>query len=159
MLSVFREKPWPSYLVGAAIGLLLVVSILFCNKPLGVSSSLAQVAAFIITFGSKATPLFNWGSCLLMGIFLGGICAAYLSSFKPEQLAPVWTRNFGNSLPKRYAVAYGGGALILIGARIAGGCTTGHAISGAAQLSVAGWLFIVCIFISGILSAHLIYRK
>lgn len=147
---------WSPYLVGAGIGLLLVATILFFNKPLGVTSGITHIAAFFVHFNS---PLFNWQTLFLIGIFLGGACSAYLSSFKPEKLPTLWSKNFGYSLPKRYFFSFIGGILILVGARVAGGCTTGHAIAGGAQLSVAGWLFILCIAVSGIISAHLIYRK
>ncbi len=43
------------------------------------------------------------------------------------------------------------------GARLAGGCTSGHGISGALQLSVASWLSLACFLIGGVITAHLLY--
>jgi len=50
-----------------------------------------------------------------------------------------------------------GGITLGIGARWAGGCTSGHGISGTAQLSILSWVAAICFFIGGIASALLIY--
>jgi uncharacterized protein len=54
-------------------------------------------------------------------------------------------------------VALAGGILLGLGARWAGGCTSGHGISGTLQLSVASWVAAACFFAGGILVAGLIY--
>jgi uncharacterized membrane protein YedE/YeeE len=54
---------------------------------------------------------------------------------------------------KRYRDAFIGGFLIVFGARIAGGCTSGHIISGITQLSVSGFIFAAGVFATGIITA------
>jgi len=51
-----------------------------------------------------------------------------------------------------------GGVILGMGARWAGGCTSGHGISGTLQLAVSSWLAVICFFIGGIVTAMVIYR-
>lgn len=71
----------------------------------------------------------------------------------------MWTSMFGTSRNKRFAWAFFGGVLLLFGARLAGGCTSGHMISGISQLAMSSFLFGVCTFGSAIGMAHFLYRK
>jgi uncharacterized membrane protein YedE/YeeE len=70
----------------------------------------------------------------------------------------MWVARFGDSLLLRAAVAFTGGLFMAFGARLAGGCTSGHGISGALQLNVASWVAVVCMFAGGIATAMLLYR-
>ena len=54
--------------------------------------------------------------------------------------------------------AFTGGLLLLFGARLAGGCTSGHVISGISQLTVGSFIFGIAIFASGIVTAKMLYR-
>jgi uncharacterized membrane protein YedE/YeeE len=71
----------------------------------------------------------------------------------------MWVARFGaDSGLLRIVVALVGGALMAFGARMAGGCTSGHGISGTLQLAVSSWVAVICFFIGGIFAALLIYR-
>jgi uncharacterized membrane protein YedE/YeeE len=70
----------------------------------------------------------------------------------------MWEARFGDSVAARVAVALAGGALMAFGARLAGGCTSGHGISGALQLSVGSWIALIGFFAGGIATAMLMYR-
>ena len=65
----------------------------------------------------------------------------------------------GASRWKRYIVAFLGGVILMFGARLAGGCTSGHGISGSLQLALSGWLFFGSVFVSGIATALLMFGK
>ena len=56
----------------------------------------------------------------------------------------------------RYRDAFIGGVLIVFGARLAGGCTSGHIISGMTQLAVSGFIFAATVFGGGMLAARFI---
>ena len=56
-------------------------------------------------------------------------------------------------------VAFFGGAILLYGARMAGGCTNGHGISGTMQLALSSWVFFPVMFITGYATARLLFRK
>jgi hypothetical protein len=70
---------------------------------------------------------------------------------------PVFAEAFGTSAILRSAVALTGGLLLGLGARWAGGCTSGHGISGTLQLSLASWVAAICFFAGGIIVAGLIF--
>lgn len=72
-------------------------------------------------------------------------------------IPPLWETQFGNSLTLRLAIAFVGGAIMAFGARLAGGCTSGHGISGTLQLSVSSWIALACFFVGGALTAQVMY--
>ena len=84
---------------------------------------------------------------------------AELSTLVEAVVAADLAAKFGaDSLPLRAAAAFGGGVLMAFGARMAGGCTSGHGISGTLQLNVASWIAVIFFFIGGVILANLIFR-
>ena len=74
--------------------------------------------------------------------------------------SPIWARALGSDSPsRRYAVAFIAGFLMLFGARIADGCTSGHGISGMAQLAVSSTIAVLFMFIGGIITALFVLRR
>jgi uncharacterized protein len=70
----------------------------------------------------------------------------------------MWVAHFGEeSLWLRVALGFAGGLLMAFGARMAGGCTSGHGISGTLQLSVGSWIAVICFFAGGVVTAMLLY--
>jgi uncharacterized membrane protein YedE/YeeE len=98
---------------------------------------------------------------LVLGVLLGAYVSSKLSDDRTveERVPPLWRWRFGDKPIVRYAGAFAGGFIMMLGARIAQGCTSGHAISGALQLALASWIFAPIIFIVGIATAFLIYGK
>ena len=76
-----------------------------------------------------------------------------------EPVESLWRSRFGASRRKRYLVAFFGGVILMFGARLAGGCTSGHGISGSLQLALSGWVFFASVFVSGILTALMLFGK
>jgi uncharacterized membrane protein YedE/YeeE len=75
---------------------------------------------------------------ILVGILLGAWVSSKLSGDRqPETVPELWARRFGPSARKRYLFAFLGGVVLMFGARLAGGCTSGHGISGSLQLAVS----------------------
>ena len=78
---------------------------------------------------------------------------------REERTMPaVWRANFGDSPIKRYVVAFIGGFIVLYGARLAGGCTSGHMMSGMMQTAVSGYIFAAGAFASGIPLAFYLFK-
>ncbi len=71
----------------------------------------------------------------------------------------IWRSNFGEVPWKCYLVAFGFGFLVLYGARLAGGCTSGHMMSGMMQSAVSGYIFAADAFMAGIATAILLFAK
>jgi len=162
---------------GIALGLLLILAT-YLVQPLGVSTqfvvadaivthSLAPEAAesnaYLAKYGEKSDWGIGYGGMLVLGMFAGGfLCARLLRARQPDadkgSMPAMWQAAFGDSRSKRYFAAFGGGVLLLFGARLAGGCTSGHMISGISQMAVSSFIFGVCTFGAAILAAHILYR-
>lgn len=96
---------------------------------------------------------------IIAGAFLSSITKGPRAT-RSERTAPdVWRSRFGHSPGKRYIAAFIGGALVLFGARLAGGCTSGHMMSGMMQTSVSGYLFAMAAFAVAVPVAILIYGR
>lgn len=166
----YEGAAWSPYLVGALIGVLSMATFYFSDKPLGVSTAYAHLAGLVGNLFSKGhtetlkyyqdkKPKIEWGVMLLFGVILGAFIAAYTGGEIAAQWVPaMWQEQFGPDVALRSAVAFLGGAIMAYGARLAGGCTSGHGISGALQLSVSSWIALVCFFAAAVLTAMLLYR-
>jgi len=97
---------------------------------------------------------------LVVGLILGAWLATRLSRTTLRVAIPeMWRERFGSARFLRFATAGLGGFLFLFGARLAGGCTSGHLLSGLSQLAFSSAVFAVCVFSTGILTAKLLYRR
>ena len=156
MISL-NDKAWSPYAAGVIIGLLQIPTFLLMDTALGASSSFVTVAAHIAALfdsniaGAKylASHMYGaknwWQVAVVGGIALGAFLSMRLSGARRQTISPVWARAMGTtSLAARAPVAFLAGFIMLFGARIAGGCTSGHGISGMAQLAV-GWLSPPCL--------------
>jgi uncharacterized membrane protein YedE/YeeE len=163
---------WNPFVVGALIGVLSWVVFVVVDKPIGMSTAISEIAGAAATpivgseavhsnpYWAKFTPSWNYGLLFLVGTFLGALASSLVSRrFKIETVPQVWAERFGASRAKRLGAAFAGGVLVMFGARLAGGCTSGHGISQTLQLAVVGWVFFVSMFASGLLTAWLMFRK
>lgn len=160
---------WSPYLVGGAIGVLSWLTFYFSDKPIGASSFYATLAGFIGKFVAKRhteslayfksnPPRIDWGMLFVISTIAGGFIAAWTGGeIRNEWLHPMWVDRFGESIALRGVFGFVGGVLMAFGARLAGGCTSGHGISGTLQLNVGSWLTAICMFIAGIATAMLLY--
>jgi len=160
---------WSPYVVGVGIGVLSWITFLLSDKPIGCSTAFARTSGMIeqLLRGPKVldkpyykqfTPTIDWEWMLVVGIVAGAFVSAKLSgSFRFEWVPGLWVREFGPALSPRLAVALAGGVLMGFGSRWAGGCTSGHGISGTLQLAVSSWIAAVCLFLGGIAAAKLIF--
>ena len=107
-------------------------------------------------------PLFSrrcwpWVTVLVVGAILGSFASAALSGdLRPEWVPQRWAAAFGPEPLPRILTAFVGGIFMGLGARWAGGCTSGHGISGTLQLAVSSWIAVILFFGAGILSAALV---
>lgn len=111
---------------------------------------------------NAANPLnysFVFVICIILGAFLSAITKGPAATVNERAMPDVWRRRFGGSASKRYLAAFLGGALVLFGARLAGGCTSGHMMSGMMQTSVSGYLFAIAAFAAAVPVAIIIYGR
>lgn len=160
---------WDPYLVGGLIGILSMATFYFSNKPLGVSTAYARLAGLLgylvsrphtdsLKFYQDTAPKIEWEVMLAFGIIVGAFFAALSGGeFNVSVVPALWEARFGNSPALRLAVAFLGGLIMAFGARLAGGCTSGHGISGALQLSVGSWVALAAFFAGGVITASVMY--
>lgn len=166
------EKSWSPYVAGGVIGLLQIPTFLLMDTALGASSSYVTAAAHIAAlFDSgvndvKYLASHMWGAknwwqvAVVVGIAIGAFLSMHLSGAERRSISPVWERATGTAtLTARAPIAFVAGFIMLFGARIAGGCTSGHGISGMAQLSAGSTLAVAAMFAGGILTAMLLLRR
>ena len=104
-------------------------------------------------------PKFDWQLLFVVGIFVGSLLAALTSdSFKWQGVPDMWAERFGTNPALRGIVAFIGGIVAMYGARLAGGCPSGHGLSGIIQLAASGLIAMVFFFVGGIIMTRLIYR-
>lgn len=163
---------WSPYLVGAGIGILSWIAFGLFGDPLGVTTAYSRIASLFATpfIGAdavaqnsywKSMPLkWDYGVWFLVGIPFGAFVSAVLSGTWRLELVPeVWKERFGPSVTKRFIAAFFGGVVIMYGARLAGGCTSGHGISGGLQLALSSWLFLGVMFATGLVVSAVMFRK
>lgn len=169
LLSQIRKPQWSPYSAGAMLGVTVALSLLVAGQLPGSSGAFQNLTASIgqrldpdnIFFRFVMPPGITWQVWLLVGVLLGAFASAWLSHDFRWRMVPEkqWVSVFGPARWKRWAVAFTGGIILELGAGIAGGCTSGLAISGGVQLAPAAFLFIPGMFISGILTALVLYRR
>lgn len=109
---------------------------------------------------SVANPL-NYSFVFVIAMAIGGAVSAVLRGGNEPGEATIpalWRANFGDSVVKRFAAAFVGGAIVLYGARLAGGCTSGHMMSGMMQTAVSGYIFAAGAFAAAIPTALMLYK-
>ncbi|ADI13936.1 YeeE/YedE family protein [Truepera radiovictrix] len=181
ILEILRQ-PWPWYVAGPLIGLTVPLLLLLGNKAFGISSNLRHACAMLP--GSSRIGLFNydwrkeaWNLVFVLGVLLGGFVGGVLLA-NPEplqvaastqrELAALGVETDGALVPRGLfswanlltlpglVLMVGGGFLVGFGARYAGGCTSGHAISGLSNLQLPSLVAVIGFFIGGLISTHVL---
>ncbi len=172
ILEQLKKKTWSPYAAGVFFGLINVLALIMISKPLGASSAFNKLVGLglkgifpkaldIMYFKFVTPPGVNFTVVVLFGVILGGFISSKLSGdFQWRSVTDhQWIEMFGASSWKRWTVAFLGGVVIEWAAGLAGGCTSGLAISGTMQLAPAGLIFIFGLFGAGIITSFLIYGK
>lgn len=108
-----------------------------------------------------ANPL-NYSFIFVVAMMVGAGLSSMLRGGVAENersMPRVWRANYGNSTMKRYTVAFVGGFIVLYGARLAGGCTSGHMMSGMTQTAISGYLFAAGAFAAAIPTAMFLFKR
>jgi len=179
-------QPWPWYIAGPLIGLIVPALLLFGGKVFGVSANLRHACAALPIPDSKKPAYLRydwrkaglWNFAFAAGIAAGGFIGIRLLSdpaaplsLTPDTVATLQTLGVINlaglvplqliswsalATPAGALIIIGGGFLVGFGARWAGGCTSGHAISGLAGLQMPSLMAVIGFFIGGLFMTHLV---
>jgi uncharacterized membrane protein YedE/YeeE len=176
------KQPWPWYVSGLAISAIMLVLIFF-GKSFGFSSNLRTICSMLgagkkIKFFDFDWKAQRWNLMFLIGAMIGGfISSHWLSSGTPLDLSDATIADLkklniyfdGETVPaqlfnwhflftlKGLFIFLGGGFLVGFGTRYAGGCTSGHAISGLSDLQLPSLIAVIGFFIGGLIMTHLIF--
>ncbi|HUM65136.1 MAG TPA: YeeE/YedE thiosulfate transporter family protein [Chitinophagaceae bacterium] len=177
----FLKQPWPWYVSGPLIGLMVPALLIAGNKSFGISSSLRHICAACMP---AKIPFFQydwkkevWNLFFVAGILLGGIVVAmFLQNPDPVNVSPALVtelNQYGISdykglvpaelfnwdslfTARGFILMIVGGFLVGFGTRYAGGCTSGHSIMGLSNLQLPSLIATICFMAGGIIMANLI---
>ena len=146
------------YVVGVVLGLILLFTFYTMGRGVGSSASFARIATAgvkLVAPGhakanpylskyiqSTRSPLVDWLVFLTLGAALGGLFSAFIANRIVKEVA----RGPSIGVQARLWLALGGGMLSGLAARLARGCTSGQALTGASELAFGSWIFMFCIF-------------
>lgn len=177
------QEPWPWYIAGPLIGLMVPLLLLLGDKPFGISSNLRHICAATVPSG---LPFFQydwkreggWNLLFALGIVIGGVVASAvllpegyavaISSATRSDLRALGIHDLSGLVPQQlmgwqalaswpgWLTLGAGGFLVGFGARWAGGCTSGHAISGLATFQLPSLIAVGGFFAGGLLMTHVI---
>ena len=177
-LLLLLRQPWPWYVAGPLIGLMVPALLLVDNRTFGISSNLRHVCAIVMP-GQAEFFRYDWrGSgawnlAFAAGVVLGGMLAARslasmtdiaLSSATLTSLRALGVHDVSGMVPRELVswralatvrglvMLVGGGFLVGFGAAYAGGCTSGHAISGLADRQLPSLIAVIGFFAGGLMS-------
>jgi len=169
-MSYENQKSYGNpYLAGLLLGAVLLASFLLLGAGLGASSGIARTGAFLSgliapahTFSSEyfgawgKNPLHYYLVFMLLGVFFGGLFSAILSRRLQK---PVVEKGNAVSSKTRLTFAMIGGILAGFASRLAGGCTSGQALTGGALLLTGSLVFLICVFAGGYAAAYFVRRQ
>jgi len=153
----------------SGIGLAVLNAIVFLevlsNRVIGASTAYPYVADVVTgntvnEYFSKIKGPGKWEVFFLTGAFISGIVISlFRKEFKITLIYSNWEKYKGNSVTKRIIWSFIGGFILIFGARMAGGCTSGHILSGGMQLAVSSLVFAIFVFAGLLLTGKYFYRK
>ena len=159
------NKKW----IIAGVLLAILNSVVFLsattNRPIGASTSYPYIADLLTNttnnnYFSKIEIPGNWEMIFLFGAMIAAFIVSVIKKdFGFRLIYSNWEKQKGNSKIKRIIWAFVGGFLLIFGARMAGGCTSGHIISGGMQLAVSSFVFAIFMFIGLVATGKLFFNQ
>jgi len=160
-----KDKKWILSGIALAILNLIVFSSVVTNRPIGASTTFPYVADLLTGFTDNnyfnaiKTPG-NWELIFLAGAFVAGVIISLIrKDFKLILIHDNWKKHKNNSSTSRIIWSFIGGFILLFGARMAGGCTSGHILSGGMQFAFSSLFFAVFVFVGILITGRYFYKS
>ena len=165
--KIERKKDMTWLYAGIALAILNAVVFLSAvtDRVIGASTMFPYLADWLTgttdnDYFTKIQKPGQWEVLFLGGAFVSGIIISlFRKEFKLRLIHDNWKKYKGTSSLKRIIWAIFGGFILIFGARMAGGCTSGHVISGGMQLAVSSLVFALFVFAGLLIPGRLFYRK
>lgn len=175
-------QPWPWYVAGPLIGLMVPAFIVFGQKRFGISSSfrhLCTLSPVKPKFFNYSLSEHGWNLVFVLGLVIGGFLASNFLSASPDlviaaqtksQLMTLGFTDFSGLAPKQLFADFGSltiiqllvlvisGFAIGLGTTYAGGCTSGHTITGISLMRLGSITATVGFFIGGLFATHVLFN-
>lgn len=156
---------WPAWLAGAGIGSLMVAFYWITGKQMGVSRGYCNLWAYaskLSFFQQKEYTGNAWRIWFILGIMLGGFLATVIAHPGEWHFTFYMGEAYGALLPSnlwlKILVLFIGGIIMGWGARLAGGCTSGHVIAGIPLLNLSSMLAGILFFVGGLVTVQFAAR-
>jgi len=171
--ALHKERPyWHPYAAGIGLGLVLLFAFVIMGRGLGASGAFSSLVTTVVQAVAPAhaqsnpfygeylgdgtkSPLLDWLVFEVIGVFVGG----FLSGALAGRLRIVVEKGPRISNGGRLTLAFAGGFVMGVGAKLARGCTSGQALTGGALLSVGSWAFMLCVFAGAYAAAYFVRRQ
>ena len=165
---MIRRMPW--WLGGVMMALLLVFtfSVFGADRPLGASTYVPYFSGILFDLSPEKYPYLKevhfagaWEGVMLLGALFGGFLTSVFitKSFRLSIVPTGWKKYKNTSVVSRLIWSFVSGFFLIIGARLAGGCTSGHFLSGVAQVALSSIIFGVVVIGSVLLTGKLFYKS
>jgi hypothetical protein len=164
---MYRLPWWMGGILMSAL-LLMTFSIFGADRPIGASTYVPYFAGLVFDLDpEKYTYLKDiqsagaWEGVMLIGVLVGGfITSVFLTkSFRISFIPTGWKKHKNNSIISRLLWSFFAGFMMIIGARLAGGCTSGHFMSGMSQLAMSAMIFGAVVMITLVITGKYFYHK
>jgi uncharacterized membrane protein YedE/YeeE len=165
---MIRRIPWWVAGILMALLLLFTFSIFGGNRPLGASTYVPYFSGILFDLSPEKYPYLKevhfagaWEGVMLLGALTGGfITSVFITkSFRFSIMPTGWKKYKNSSVTSRLIWSFVSGFFLIIGARLAGGCTSGHFLSGVAQTAVSSMIFGAAVLISVIITGKIFYKS
>ena len=166
----YPGRYWNPYLVGVLLGIVLLATYAVTGRGLGATGAYSSVAAWIAgllspdhattnvvhaKYWNDGAPLLSWTVFLLLGAFVG----ALVSGLQGRRVHLTIERGPRIGDGGRLFLAFVGGAICAVGAKIAKGCTSGQALTGGSILNVGSLVFMLAVFAAAYALAYVMRKE
>jgi len=165
---MLRRIPW--WLGGILMALLLLFtfSTFGAGRPFGASTYVPYFSGILFNLDPEKYPYLKevhnagaWEGVMLLGALVGGFLTSVFvtKSFRISIMPTGWKKYKNNSVKSRLVWSFVSGFFLIIGARLAGGCTSGHFLSGMSQTAISSMIFGGVVLVSLIVTGKIFYKS
>jgi uncharacterized membrane protein YedE/YeeE len=164
---MIRRIPWWVGGILMALLLLFTFSIFGADRPIGASTYVPYFSGIIFGLDPEKYPYLQeiknagaWEGVMLLGALFGGFITSIFitKSFRLSLIPTAWKKYKNNSISSRLIWSFTAGFIMIIGARLAGGCTSGHFLSGMAQTAMSAMIFGGVVIASLLITGKIFYN-
>ncbi len=165
---MIRRMPWWLGAVMMALLLLFTFSTFGADRPLGASTYVPYFSGILFNLSPEKYPYLKevhfagaWEGVMLLGALAGGFLTSVFitKSFRFSIVPSGWKKYKNSSVISRLVWSFVSGFFLIIGARLAGGCTSGHFLSGMAQTALSSILFGAVVLASVMITGKIFYKS